>query len=159
MTDTNYEAFRNKLILEELIFEDEGLSETSRKMNQWRFGHLLGLARVASVGSEKVTLDSDFQSQEMMAFFDERLKLSGFGLFSIEDLFDALISVDPAYASAPSATSPGFSEDAYCRSLEAMLTENSEARPWRENQPSLKVTKTSFPGTAPEIPLPPDLRK
>lgn len=159
MTNTNYDAFRNKLIAQDLVFADEGLSDTSRKMNQWRFEHLLGMAKVAAAGSDKVTVDDDFESAEMMVFLDERFKLAGAGLFSLEDIFRALASSDPGYESAPDASASGFSADAYSSTLEASISENTKARPWRENESSLKVTKTAFPGPAPEIPLPPDLRK
>ena len=159
MTDTHYEAFRNALIAEDLVFADEGLSTASQKMNEWRFEHLLGMAKVGAAASDKVTLDENFQSAEMMAFLDERFKLAGAGLFSLEDLFDALTSLDPRYSSGPNASAADFSVDAYSKSLEASINQNSQAKPWRENESSLKVTKTAFPGAAPEIPLPPDLRK
>ena len=159
MTDTNYDAFRNQLITEDLVFADEGLSEASRKMNRWRYEHLLGMAKVAAAGSEKVTVDENFESAEMMAFLDERFKLASAALFSLEDLFDALASADSAHASAPTASESNFSADAYSSSLEALINRNNEARPWRENEPSLTVTKTAFPGMAPDIPLPPELRK
>ncbi len=159
MTDTNYEAFRNILITQDLVFADEGLSAASQKMNQWRFEHLLAMAKTAAAGSDKVTVDENFQSGEMMAFLDERFKLAGAGLFGLEDLFDALTSLDPSYGSAPNASAADFSVDAYSKSLEAGIGQNTQAKPWRENGSSLKVTKTAFPGAAPEIPLPPDLRK
>jgi|MDSW01.1.fsa_nt_gb hypothetical protein len=159
MTDTAYEAFRNKLIADDLVFADEGLSVASLKMNQWRYEHLLAMAKVAAAGSDKVTLDGDFQSGEMMAFLDERFKLANAGLFELEDLFDALTSLDPSYSSAPNANVAEFSVDDYSKSLEASIGQNTQAKPWRENESSLKVTKTAFPGAAPEIPLPPDLRK
>ena len=159
MTDTNYDAFRNKLITEDLVFADEGLSDASRKMNQWRYEHLLGMAKVAAAGSDKVTMDERFSSAEMMSILDERFKLASCGLFSLEDIFDALASLDPSHASAPTASSSDFSAETYSSSLEAMISQNTEARPWRENESSLKVTKNAFPGTAPDIPLPPNLRK
>jgi len=159
MTDTNYDTFRNKLISEELVFADDGLSDASRKMNQWRYEHLLGMAKVAAAGSEKVTVDENFVTAEMMAFLDERFKLASSALFSLEDVFDALASADPVHASAPTASAPDFSTDAYSSSLEALINQNNETRPWRANEPSLAVTKTAFPGMAPDIPLPPDLRK
>ena len=159
MTEVNLEAFRNQLVTEDLVFADEGLSETSRKMNQWRYGHLLALAKVAAAGSEKVTVDEHFTSAEMMAYLDEHFALASAGLFSLEDLLEMLTSSDPGYGSIPDSDGPGFSTDAYGKSLEASIRESTQARPWRENESSLKVTKTAFPGTAPEIPLPPDLRK
>ena len=159
MTDTNVEAFRNQLVTEDLVFADEGLSDASRKMNQWRYGHLLALAKVAAAGSEKVTVDEHFTSAEMMAFLDEKFKLASAGLFSLEDLLDMLTSLDPGYSSVPDSSGSGFSVDDYGKKLEASIGQNTQARPWRENESSLKVTKTAFPGTAPEIPLPPDLRK
>ena len=159
MTDTSYVAFRNILITEDLVFADEGLSTASQKMNQWRFEHLLAMAKAAAAVSDKVTVDQNFQSAEMMSFLDERFKLAGAGLFSLEDLFDALTSLDPSYSSAPNASAADFSVDDYSKSLEASIHQNTQAKPWRENESSLKVTKTAFPGAAPEIPLPPDLRK
>ena len=159
MTDTSYEAFKNTLIAEDLVFADDGLSAASQKMNQWRFEHLLAMAKAAAAGSDKVTLDENFQSGEMMAYLDERFKLAGAGLFGLEDLFDALTSLDPIYGSAPNASKADFSVDAYCERLETSINQNTEAKPWRENESSLRVTKTAFPGAAPEIPLPPDLRK
>ena len=159
MTDTNYDAFRNNLIARDLIFPDAGLSEMSRRMNEWRYQHLLAMARVAASASEKVTVDENFESAEMMVFLDERFKLASAGLFSLEDLFEALTSLDSGYEAAPNSGAADFSLDGYASALESALAKSKEARPWRENESPLAVTKSAYPGMAPEIPLPPDLRK
>ena len=159
MTDINCDAFRKRVIAEELVFADEGLSSFSLRMNSWRYEHLLGMAKVAAKGSEKVTVDENFSSADMMAFLDERFKLASAGLFSLEDLFEAFASADPSYGEAPSASAADFSAEIHSARLEALISQSTAARPWRENESALKVTKTAFPGSAPEVPLPPDLRK
>ena len=159
MTDSNFSAFRDKLIDDDLIFDDEDMSPMSKAMNHWRFQHLLGMARVASASSDKVTVDGNFHLGEMMAHLDAELSLTKSSLFTLDDIFDALASTDPGYAAPPSSDSPDFSTEAYQKSLENVVTKNATARPWRAHQPPHAVTKTAFPGATPEIPPPPSLRK
>ena len=159
MTDSNYSAFRDKLIANDLIFVEEGLSPISKAMNRWRFLHILAMARLAAAGTEKVTVDADFHLGEMMAHLDAELGLSKSSLFSLEDVFEALASDDPGHASPPTADSSDFSAESYQQELTQLVTQSANARPWRAQQPPHAVTKTAFPGAAPEIPLPPSLRK
>ena len=159
MTDSNYDAFKGKLVSEDLIFGDEEMSPMSKAMNQWRYQHLLGMAKAAASASDKVTVDADFQLGEMIAYLDERLSLTKSSLFTVEDLFEALTSIDPGHASPPNSTESDFATDDYLKSLEALVAKNAASRPWRADQPPHAVTKTAFPGAAPEIPLPPSLRK
>ena len=159
MTDSNHSAFRDKLITDELIFDDADLSPMSKAMNHWRYQHLLGMARVAAAESDEVTVDASFHLGEMMAQLDAEFSLSKSSLFGLEDVFEALASIDPGHASPPDADSEGFSIESYRKTLESVVAKNAAARPCRAEQPPHAVTKTAFPGAMPEIPLPPSLRK
>ena len=159
MSDLNFDSFKARLIDEDLIFGDEDMSPLSLKMNQWRYAHLLGMARTAAHVSDKVTVDEKFDVGEMVAYLDDSLKLVESGLFSLEDIFDSLASTDPKFESAPAAASNEFEAESYLATLAKVVSHSSQSRPWRPGEPAAAVTKTSFPGTAPEIPLPPSLRK
>ena len=159
MTDSNFTAFRDKLIADDLIFGDETMSAMSKAMNQWRFQHLLDMAQVAAAANEKVMVNADFELGEMMAQLDTQLSLSKSSLFTLEDVFEALASHDPGHASPPSSDSADFSADDYLNTLQEIVAKNASARPWRAEQPPHAVTKTAFPGASPDIPLPPSLRK
>ena len=86
MTDSNYGAFQDKLIADDLIFAEEGLSPISKAMNRWRFLHIFAMARLAADGTDKVTVDENFHLGEMMAYLDAEFALSKSSLFSLEDV-------------------------------------------------------------------------
>ncbi|MEC9466784.1 MAG: hypothetical protein VX834_13420 [Myxococcota bacterium] len=159
MTGSNYGAFQDKLIADDLIFAEEGLSPISKAMNRWRFLHIFAMARLAADGTDKVTVDENFHLGEMMAYLDAEFALSKSSLFSLEDVFEALASDDPGHASPPRADTEDFSAEQYRKELAGLVAQNVSARPWRAEQPPHAVTKTAFPGSAPDIPLPPSLRK
>ena len=129
MTDSNYEAFRNKLVAEELIFGDEEMSAMSKAMNLWRYQHLLAMAKTAAAGTDKVTLDEGFELGEMVAYLDEKLSLTKSSLFTVEDLFEALASVDPGHAEPPESIATDFETEAYLKKLETLVAKKCL---WRE---------------------------
>ena len=158
MNDANYDLFRARLVSDRLIFDNEEASETAQTFNTWRFQHLLGMALVAADATEEVTIDGDFDVNRMLVELDEKMKLSEAGIYSIEDLLASLATIDADHARAPDAGEEAFDLTNYAGTLEGIIARSKEKRPWRVGEPPHAITKTAFPGEAPEIPLPPALR-
>jgi len=152
MTDTSYDSFKIKLVTNKLIFDDAELSEYSRKMNDWRYQHFVGMAHVAADDNDEITIDGEFDVNKMLAKLSEALKLNDAGIFSLDDIFDALASHDTSYANAPTIDNGSLDVAGYRLSLETMVSQSQSERPWRVGQSAPDITKTAFPGAVAEIP-------
>ena len=89
---------------------------------------------------------------KMLAKLSEALKLNDAGIFSLDDIFDALASHDTSYANAPTIDNGSLDVAGYRLSLETMVSQSQSERPWRVGQSAPDITKTAFPGAVAEIP-------